>query len=351
MKRRFVRATVAPTLAVFVQAFLLPVGVFAQDDGGFVFDEEEVEEFGEPMEFGEDEVWDDWDVEDPIEDEPEPVIVRSDTTAIMVPADAINAFQADQLTAAVQRELATIDDVTVVANDGLRAEFEIMGAELALECAFDPVCLGRYGRDLGLGRVVVGRVSVTDDGMWGTTLDLFETETSSIVNYRYFVTEPDVAAVDAALADQIRALFGIRADGPDGMVGRSGPSTGQRVAAWSTAALAVGSLGAGIAFGLQSRSIEDDLRNCSTVIAYDGEPVCDLTQREANGDIDDGKRAARLSNVFIGTGLMLGVVSTVLFTVTPGSDIDESAEGPGRDWAIAPSADRSSFGVSGHVRF
>ena len=48
-------------LCVLAATFLatsagLPSVASAQDDGGFVFDDEEVEEFGEPMDFGEDDV-------------------------------------------------------------------------------------------------------------------------------------------------------------------------------------------------------------------------------------------------------------------------------------------------------
>jgi hypothetical protein len=359
MNRRTVRSAVLPTLALFLYSLASPAIAAAQ--GGFVFDEDEVDPLGEPMEFGEDEVWEEWDIDENPLAEPEPPQVTAPAvtptlatvTAIVVPTDALTPADAERLTARILDEVAALQTGEVVGNDGLRMEFEIMGAELALECAFDPVCLGRYGRDLGLGRVVVGRVNVTESGDWGTTLDLFETGTSSILNYRYVVSMPNVEAVEAALPEQVRALFGVREGRSDAVVGRSGPSTGQKVAAWSTAALAVGSLGAGIAFGLSARSGEDDLRNCDTVTAYDGEPICALTQREAGERIDDGKRDARLSNVFIGTGLMLGVLSTVLFTVTPGSDIDASADATRArpDWAIAPAGSSTSLGVAGHVRF
>ncbi|MFT6629081.1 MAG: hypothetical protein ACJA1R_002355, partial [Flavobacteriales bacterium] len=170
------------------------VPVFAQS-GGFVFEEDEVE----PMEFTEDEV-DDIDL--PTE-EPEPLgmefVDPSIVTALIVPGDAIDAVTADRLTAAVEAELGALGGYTIVDNTPLREEFEIMGSELAMECAFDPVCIGRYGRELGIGRVVVGRVNTTDEGAWATTLDLFDTEAASIVNYRYFQTEAGLLAVESQL--------------------------------------------------------------------------------------------------------------------------------------------------------
>lgn len=335
----------------------LPV-VYAQDDGGFVFDDEEVEDFGEPMEFGEDDLddlGDDGWGDDGWGEEPEdvaPALATNTVTALMIPGETLAPQLADFLTESLLREVGALEGYEVVSNQGLRDEFEIMGAELALECAFDPICLGRYGRQLGLSRVVIGRVNAAEGEMWGTTIDLVDTENSAITNYRYFETEARAAAVDVALGAQVRQLFGIREAREDAVVGRTGPSVGQKVAAWSTAGLAVGAIGAGIAFGLQSRSIQDDLENCDTVTAYDGEDVCDLTQRDGQSEIDDGKRAALLSNVFIGTGLMLGVVSTVLFTVTPGGDIDEAAETARvSDVRIAPTAGPDSVGLSGSLRF
>ena len=87
-------------LCVLAATFLatsagLPSVARAQDDGGFVFDDEEVEEFGEPMDFGEDDVddwgddgWgdDDWG-DDPLE--PEPAAATNTVTALMVPGDTL----------------------------------------------------------------------------------------------------------------------------------------------------------------------------------------------------------------------------------------------------------------------
>ena len=350
-------------LCVLAATFLatsagLPSVARAQDDGGFVFDDEEVEEFGEPMDFGEDDV-DDWGDDgwgddgwgdDPLE--PEPAAATNTVTALMVPGDTLAPQLADFLTEALLREVGALEGYEVVSNQGLRDEFEIMGAELALECAFDPICLGRYGRQLGISRIVIGRVGPAEGGMWGTTIDLVETDGSAITNYRYFETEGRAVAVDEALAPQVRQLFGIREARPDAVVGRTGPSVGQKVAAWSTAGLALGAVGAGIAFGLQARGIQSDLEGCDVVTAYDGEDVCDLTQVDGQAEIDDGKSAALLSNVFIGTGLMLGVVSTVLFTVTPGGDIDESAQvDRPRALRVTPAVGRQSFGLSGSLSF
>jgi len=82
--------------------------------------------------------------------------------------------------------------------------------------------------------------------------------------------------------------------------------------------------------------------------------VCSLSQVDAKPQIDDARSSARLSNVLMGTGVFFGVISVVLFTVTPGGDIDESAETasrPPRDWSLAPSVSANGAGVTGAIRF
>jgi hypothetical protein len=367
MNQRLYRLLALPAVVFLLNATLVPAVAMAQwddEDDGFTFDEEEADDFGDPMEFGEDDDWgdeddgwDDWedDADDGWGDEEEddqPVALDT-ITALVVPSAAFDAALADSLTNAVMNELMSFEGVTVVTNEGLREEFEIMGAELAFECAFDPVCLGRYGRELGLGQIVVGRVNANETGGWGTTVDLFDTANSSITNYRYFETEARMLAVTEALPSELRMLFGIREDRTGNGAGRTGPSTAQTALAWTTAGLAVASVATGIVFGLAAKSTDNDLADCTLTEDFEGEPVCDLTQRDAAVLIDDGRRDATLSNVFIGGGLFLGVISVVLFTVTPGGDIDEDAElaRRNRDWSVSPTVSREGLGFAGAWSF
>ena len=371
MNQRLRRLLLLPALSFALIAMMAPAPAVAQtddDEDGFSFGDDEVDDFGDSMDFGDDEGWDDWEDDegwddweddeggddgwgDPVEDT---TPVALDTiTALVVPSEAFDPVLADQLTNAVMLELMNIEGVTVVTNDGLRGEFEIMGAELAFECAFDPVCLGRYGQQLGLGRIVVGRVNATETGSWGTTLDLFDTANSSINNYRYFETETRLLAITEALPTEIRMLFGIREDRGGTGDARTGPSTAQTALAWTTAGLAVASVATGIVFGLSAKSTDSDLEDCVLTETFDGEPVCELTQVAAQPLIDDGRRDATLSNVFIGGGVFLGVISVVLFTVTPGADIDEEADlaRRNRDWRLSPAVSREGFGFSGSWTF
>ena len=371
MNQRLRRLLLFSALPFAMIAMLAPATAQAQtdDDDGFSFGDDEVDDFGDPMDFGDDEGWDDWEDDEGWEDEgwgddeevddgwgaeEDTTPVALDTvTALVVPSDVFDPALADSLTNAVMLELMNLEGATVVTNDGLRQEFEIMGAELAFECAFDPVCLGRYGRQLGLGRIVVGRVNSTVTGTWGTTIDLFDTANSSISNYRYFETETRLLAISEALPTEIRMLFGIREDRTGAGGGRTGPSPVQTALAWTTAGLAVASVATGIVFGLSAKSTDSDLQDCLLTEDFRGEPVCEMTQREASPLIDDGRRDATLSNVFIGGGLFLGVISVVLFTVTPGGDIDADADlaRRNRDWRLSPAVSSEGLGFSGSWTF
>jgi hypothetical protein len=364
------RLLATPVLLVFVWSLLFPGIVMAQDDEWDFGEGEEGWEFGTDddgaWEFGtEEDDWseDSWDTPaTPTVPSTPAVPVRTGPfviTALFVPSEALPAAQAEQLTQAVLTRLMAIPNVQVTGNESLRMEFDIMGAEFATECAFDPVCIGRYGRQLGLNKVVVGRVNRNDAGQWATTLDLINADLSSVENYRVFATDTRVDAVDAALEVQLNTLFGIRRQVGPTEVARRGPSPAQKAMAWTTLGLGVGAIAVGAVFGGRAGSLEDELTGCPLVPGNDGNAVCSITQVEARSIIDDGRRNATMANVFLGTGLLLTVGSVLLFTVTPGADIDTDAqlsEAPRRPRGIrnvrmAPAFAPGSVGLLGGFEF
>jgi hypothetical protein len=364
MQHRFHRKVAGPLAVAFLNALCLPMGAFAQSDE-FTFDEEEVEDFGEPIEFGEEEV-DDWTVEDDWSEEPAdtapatPAVVDDGVitiTGYIVPGDALSVDDASVLTTAVMQQLEAFGLYEVVGADPLQTEFSMMGGDFAVTCSFDPVCLGRYARPLGIDKVVVGRVEQNATGDWAVTIDLMDAASSSIENYRLFTVTPGTIAVQGALEPQMRTLLGIRRVVEEESDERRGPSPVQLGMAWTTLGLGLASLGVGIAFGSKASGLQEDIESCELVVtADDGPSVCTQTQVEAQGIIDDGKSAATLANVFVGTGLLLAVGSILLFTVTPGSDIDEDADladAPRRirNVRLAPSFERRSVGLVGGFEF
>lgn len=302
-----------------------------------------------------DDGWDDTDIDTSDFDTGDgdvPVIDTSVTlpfaTGLIVTNDILDPRVAEELSFQLVDELGTIPTVEAVPNDELRDEFEVMGTELANECAFDPVCLGRVGWDIGLDRVVIGRAAPSrDSDRLSFTLDLVDLETRSVLRYRSVEVEDSVPALSQAITTQLPLLFEIRDTGDDNVVGPRGQSTGQRIAAWSALGLGVGALALGVVFGLDASSTEDEvvsgpLRNPN---------VYEMTQVEARAMLDDAEDKALLSNVFLGTGVALVGVAVLLFLITPGSDIDDNAE-------LEASVDLPSFGptadgwgVSTSVRF
>ncbi len=371
-----VSRVLARVILPFVVNTLVLAPAWSQESDEWVFDEEESMDFSEPMEFGEEEGddWgeDSWGEDDWVEGEwdatetapaatPDAVVDDGvvTVTALVIPGGPAGPAEADALTSVLMAELANLAELgefEVVSNEPLRTEFDIMGGEFARECAFDPVCLGRYGRQLGLDKVVVGRVDLNDLGQWSVTVDLIEAAQSTVANYRVFVTEPSVDGVAGATNSQLRTLFRIRREQTTASVGRSGPSPVQKALAWTTLGLGVASLGVGFAFGAQAGGLEDELSDCDLVPSAGGDLVCAQTQVAAQSTIDDGKSKAALANVFIGTGLLLTVGSIVLFTVTPGGDIDDDAQASDanrriRNLRFSPTVGARSAGFAGSFDF
>ena len=289
---------------------------------GFVFDEEEV------LVFDEDEV-----VEfDEAEVAPGPSTAPATgargpqrVSVVVVPRGGIGPEVGEMVAGLIQRELLTLDDIVqVVSNEDLLDEFEIMGAELALECAFDSVCMGRLGSRLGYDQVIVGRVEPSrgeraEEGeVWSITLNLVDTGQSAILSYRTFGADGTEEHVASRIPLEVRSLYGIRVE-RRGTGQRVSTGRWQRISAYSSLAGAAAALGVGIYFGVQAQSIEEDVRRLREV---EGQSFYDATQRQAARDLERAQDAASMANLFFAVSGGLALVSTVFFLVTPGADID-----------------------------
>lgn len=328
-----------PTLAVGLTLFFSTSYAWSQD---LIFDPDDV---------------DDIDSSDYIIDEDDVDVIDSSTelpvvTGLVVPNESLDSRTAELLSDLLNDELLNIPIVTAVDNIELRDEFEIMGSELATECAFDPVCLGRIGWDIGLDRVVIGRATPsrsTSDVAF--TLDLVDLESRSVLRYRSTEVDNNLAAMSQVITTQLPFLFEIREGPADIVEGPTGPSPIQVGAAWGTLGLGVVSLGVGIYFGIDASGLEDDVRNGGL---REGD-VYIATQREAQNTLDDAADSALLANVFLGTGVALLGVSALLFLITPGSDIDTQAETVSHRGieppVFSPTVVEGGWGVSGQMQF
>jgi hypothetical protein len=269
-------------------------------------------------------------------------------TGLVIPNDLLDSRIADQLSDALLLELENIPGLFVDPNDALRDEFEIMGAELAMECAFDPICLGRVGWDVGLDRVVIGRASARRaDGDIEFTLDLVDCDGRSVLNYRAARTDESVSAISELMARQLGPLFGIRPDRDIEDYGSDGISDFQLGAAWGTLGLGVASLVVGFVFGSDAASMEDEVRNGA--LREDADNVYVMTQAQAQVRLTEADDQAQLANVFLGTGVALIFVSLLLRYIDPGSDIAGSAGDVSQGPIMTPNVRAEGWGIEGHI--
>jgi hypothetical protein len=339
MRVDFIRA-ILPLLAL-LSLLSVERTAFGQD---LTFEPDEVEEIDtQDLQFDEEAV-----PEIDADDSALPVI-----TGLFVPNEQMSSEDATRLSEFLVRELAGIPGVESVSNEYLMEEFEIMGAELARECAFDPVCLGRVGWEVGLDQVVVGRASLgRNPGQFGVTLDLVDLSSRSVLRYRFFESEDDLVELTDAIERQLPYLFDIRQGPVEYVEVDEGPGLLQVSAAWSSLALGLSSLGVGLYFGLDASSREEDVRNSSL---REGD-IYLLTQVQARYMLDEAEDSALMSNVLIGTGAVLLGVSSLLFFITPGSDIDTqvnqtaSVVTPGNS-ILLPQIGKSGWGITGAVDF
>lgn len=334
-------------------------GVAHAQDGGDEFYEEFSDDFSDEFydEFsdeGFDEFSDDFGDDDEFGD----VFGLPTVTGLIVSSETLAPQLAEQLTNQLEERLDALIEYDLVDSSPIFAEFEIMGPELARECAFDPVCMGRIGRGAGIDLIVVGRVEATATaGQWGTTLDLIDAGLGQIDNFVYFTTAGRTVAVQESLEAQLNRLFRIRAPESEGVTKTKGRA--QRAIGWTALGLGVASIAAGtyfaVDFGSQRRDFNALDRIAGSEDPRTGYPVMDLTQIEAQRMIDDMDRSRNLSFALIGAGAGVALTGAILLAISPGKDIYEEHDTRDRNARrrvqVAPSFVRGGMGVQGGFEF
>ncbi len=220
----------------------------------------------------------------------------------------------------------------------LKDQFSALGEQGTQDCLYNPVCLTRIGRELGLDKMVIGRLGGTS-GDYSISLDLINIEQGTVEDYVSRTVKGGEEELGEAIVSSAQRLFNVRiAKKGGGAVAPQGPSDLQVAMAWTTLGVGVVSLGVGAFFGLDARSIETEVE--------DAAGAGSVTQVDAQGRIDDAKSSATLANVFYGVGIAAGVTSVLLFLITPGSDIATEEELAGDGVRIAPMLGPDGAGVS-----
>jgi hypothetical protein len=275
------------------------------------------------------------------------------TTGLVIPSEFMDPGTAELISDLIVEELRRLPNVQPVDYLGLRDEFDIMGAELARECAFDPVCLGRVAEDVGLDEIVIGRATGRRGAELQLVLDRIDARARSVLRYRPVRVDDNVGALQAMVRRQLPYLYGLQPEQTNGGIARpTGKTPLQLGLAWTSLGLGVAALVTGVVFGLSANSAESDVTDSRLL----GNGARDLTQVEADALLADGADDALVANVLFGTGVALIGVAVLLFLITPGSDIDAEADQRyTRDDRLVPrvgaSVTADGWGVFGQIRF
>lgn len=349
---------------------LVSVG-YAQDGGDADFDEFEEfgdfddEEFSDFDELGDDEFseFDEFADDEFSEFGDDEFGEQSDfglptITGLIISSETLAPALAEQLTSQLENELKELGVYEYVPNAAIFEEFEIMGEELAGECAFDPVCMGRIGRSAGIDMVVVGRVEGTSSpGQWGTTLDLIDAGLGQIDNFVYFTSASRTVAVQDNLRSQTYRLLRIREERTEGVTKTKGRA--QRAIGWTAVALGAAAVGAGayfaVDYGNQKKDFNKLERIPNSIDPRTGVPVLDITQRRGQHMIDDMNKSRNLSYALIGAGAGVALTGAILLAVSPGKDIYDEYDSRDRNARrrinIAPMFAPGGMGIQGGLEF
>lgn len=267
-------------------------------------------------------------------------------TGLVIAADEdADPSLAAELTDVAMRELDKLKKYRNTPNQGLQDKFSVLGAQGAVECAYDTLCLANLGRELGVDYLLVGRLTGTP-GSYGLNLDLVDVKAGAVSKYVTRSVPGGRADLEKAIADSFPRLFdlntGRRTTGP---VVEAEIGTVQKTLAWTTAGLGLVFVGAGVYFGLDASSIEDELVNGAR--RAEAPQPYNVTQKAAQSRLEDAEGSALLANVFYGLGVAAGGASLLLFLIRPGSDIATEEE---LSWEerlqIAPTVSAEGAGVS-----
>ena len=217
-------------------------------------------------------------------------------------------------------------------------------------CVTEPLCLGTVGEEAGVERILMGRVKETAAG-YQLDVDLFDVQDRLFVKYSSQTGLGNFNQVLEAVTPAYQDVFDIRVE-REGLNYGDGTDTGkvQKILAFSSAGLAVASLSAGIAFGIQAKNLEDEALANET---DDTGNFTNYTQVQALEDVRAARGKAQTANIFYGVAGGLAVVSGVLFLVQSGSDVAEGEQRANKKKGLqlAPTVGQGRVGMGARFEF
>ncbi len=265
-------------------------------------------------------------------------------SVILLTEDGLDPALIPVLTKALNAEIAKLQSFQLLPSTSLEGKFNAMGKQGGLDCAFNPICLARVGTELEAEYLLIARVSGSQ-GNYGLNIDLINVANASVDDYVSRTIRGDQNELKLVLQESTPKVFGvhIRKSRERPVAEAKGPSETQKILAYSFGGLAVVSLGAGLYFGLDASSQQDDLESKTKALQ--------ITQKEAESLTTEAQDTAFLANVMYGVGIASAVGSALLFLITPGEDIASEEELQDKrtiSWDLAPglSPDGRGAGVN-----
>lgn len=312
---------------------LLPSAAFAQDDDEMSFGVEEAQEAEEEAEM----------TFDTADEAQQAAVAGSDKLAVVaVPSEQLTRDERIQLQQQMEANMAMAPDYMVMGGDAVLQGLEQAGMDT---CVKEPLCLSGVGQDAGVNRILMARVKRMPDGLQ-LDMDLFDVDEKLFVKYKSVTGLETFADVLNAVDPAMREIFDVRVERQDpNYVDEEDTGAVQTYLAYGTAGLAVISLGAGIYFGMEASSGEDDLN-----AEQNGDGTYNITQVEAQARLQEVEDNALTANIFYGLAGAFAITSGILFYIDAGSDVASEEELRGDvDWRLAPTVgtDGVGFGAAG----
>lgn len=304
-------AAICTLSALFI---LSPTAVFAQDDEGLSFGEEEAAAAQDgDLSFGEE------DASGSVEEEGSSPLEAGDNKSgslavVAVKTDVLDADQRQKLQDALDDAMKQVKGFDIQGSSGVLAEITDRGAE----CVREAICLASVGRNASVDKLLLARVSKIGE-TYKLDVDFYDVNGRLFINYETVENLGSPSAAIDNVEGAVKRLFGIK-DLEDGPEVEDKPKNEwiQPTLAYTSAGLAVACFAGGAVFGNQAKTSYDDI----VARSESGQ----LSQRQAREEYNSANLVARRANLFYGLGAGLGVLSAVLFTVDLGSDVAEDDE-------------------------
>ncbi len=285
-----------------------------------------------------------------------PIIV-----AFFEPGDSTPKRRTDALAEAVVKHLGDFEEYDSVIAVPILRKLEAMSEDERFDCAggSNPACIADMGKEINAKYVIIGRIQTEGVTIPHIYLELIDTATGTVTKITDFDTQPRLRSQEKDLKPAVYSLFNKKVADIDEILkgtrvqADNGLPLGQLVSGIVIGVLALGSIGAGIYFGLDAKdkddqvkkAIDDNRKAKLADVNYDGLKH----QKKVKKIKDEAQQSAMIANILYAGGAVLGVVSLVLFLVRSDADEDLFASQP--DLYVTPAISEEGGGVIAGFRF